>query len=73
MTVTGHFGESWGRSFLTAGLKSYTDYSITAAYTWKALTFSVAYVDTDFKKGEFTVNGRNEAKGGIVGAIAVAF
>ena len=73
VTVTGHLGESWGRSYLTNGLKNYTDWSVTAAYTWKAITFSLAYVDTDFKKGEFTVNGRNEVKGGIVGAIAVAF
>ena len=73
VTLTGHLGESWGRSYLTNGLKNYTDWSMTAAYTWKALTFSVAYVDTDFKKGEFVVNGRNEVKAGVVGAIAVAF
>ena len=73
LTFTGHLGESWGRSYLTNGLKNYTDWSLTAAYTWKALTFSVAYVDTDFKKGEFVVNGRDEVKGGVVAAIAVAF
>jgi uncharacterized protein (TIGR02001 family) len=73
LTFTGHLGESWGRSYLTNGLKNYTDWSLTAAYTWKALTFSIAYVDTDFKKGEFVVNGRDEVKGGVVGAIAVAF
>ncbi|HWI87360.1 MAG TPA: TorF family putative porin [Sphingomonas sp.] len=73
VTVTGHVGESWGRSYLTNGLKNYTDWSLTAAYTWKQLTFSLAYVDTDFKKGEFVANNRNQAKAGIVGAIAVAF
>ena len=74
VTITGHFGESWGRSFLTAGLKSYADYSITAAYTWKALTFSAAYVDTDLKKGEaVSFSGRNVGKAGFVGAIGVAF
>jgi uncharacterized protein (TIGR02001 family) len=73
LTFTGHLGESWGRSYLTNGLKNYTDWSLTAAYTWKALTFSVAYVDTDFKKGEFVVNGRDEVKGGVVAAVAVAF
>lgn len=73
LTFTGHLGESWGRSYLTNGLKNYTDWSLTAAYTWKALTFSLAYVDTDFKKGEFVVNGRDEVKGGVVAAIAVAF
>ena len=73
VTLTGHLGESWGRSYLTNGLKNYTDWSLTAAYTWKALTFSVAYVDTDFKKGQFSVNGRNEVHSGVVGAVAVAF
>jgi len=73
VTLTGHIGESWGRSYLTNGLKNYTDYSVTAAYTWKALTFSLAYVDTDFKKGEFVVGNRNEVNGSVVGAIAVAF
>lgn len=73
VTVTGHLGESWGRSYLTNGLKNYTDWSLTAAYTYKALTFSLAYVDTNFKKSEFVVGGRNEAKGGVVAAIAVAF
>jgi uncharacterized protein (TIGR02001 family) len=73
VTLTGHLGESWGRSYLTNGLKNYTDWSLTAAYTWKNLTFSVAYVDTDFKKGEFQVGNRQEAKGEAVAAIGVAF
>jgi uncharacterized protein (TIGR02001 family) len=73
VTLTGHLGESWGRSYLTNGLKDYTDWSVTAAYTWKAFTVSVAYVDTDFKKGEFVVGSRNEVKGGVVGSIGVAF
>jgi len=74
VTVTAHLGENFGRSFLTAGLKDYTDWSLTAAYTWKALTFSVAYVDTDFKKGEAVGNnGKNVGKAGVVGAISVAF
>ena len=75
-TVTGHVGESWGRSYLTNGLKNYTDWSLTAAYTWKALTFSAAYVDTDIKKSEFSLepySSRNPVKGGFVGAVAVAF
>lgn len=74
VTVTGHLGENWGRSYLTNGLKNYTDWSLTAAYTWKALTFSVAYVDTDFKKGEIvSPTGRNIAKAGVVGSVGVAF
>ena len=74
VTVTGHIGESWGRSYLTNGLKNYTDWSVTAAYTYKALTFSAAYVDTDFKKSEFiTGTGRSPVTAGFVGAVAVAF
>jgi uncharacterized protein (TIGR02001 family) len=74
VTLTGHLGESWGRSYLTNGLKDYTDWSLTAAYTWKALTFSVAYVDTDLKKGELvSPTGKNIGKAGVVGSIAVAF
>jgi uncharacterized protein (TIGR02001 family) len=74
VSLTGHLGESWGRSYLTNGLKDYTDWSLTAAYTWKALTFSVAYVDTDVKKNEIvSPSGRNIGKSGVVGSIAVAF
>lgn len=74
VTLTAHVAETWGRSYLTNGLKDYTDWSLTAAYTWKAMTFSASYVDTDFKKGEIvSPNGRNVAKSGFVGAISVAF
>ncbi len=76
VTVTGHLGESWGRSYLTGGLKDYTDWSLTAAYTWKALTFSVAYVDTNVKKGQITSGDptyRNIGKAGVVGSIGVSF
>lgn len=76
VTLTGHLGETWGRSYLSGGLKNYTDWSATAAYTWKALTFSVAYVDTDVKKGQITSGDptyRNIGKAGVVGAISVAF
>jgi uncharacterized protein (TIGR02001 family) len=73
-TVSGHLGESWGRSYLTAGLKNYTDWSVTAAYTMKSLTFSVAYVDTDFKRSEGSIAGVGDpTKGGFVAAIGVAF
>jgi uncharacterized protein (TIGR02001 family) len=74
VSITGHIGESWGRSYLTSGLKDYTDWSVTAAYTWKNLTFSVAYVDTDFKSAESSIVGvGNPAKAGVLGAISVAF
>jgi uncharacterized protein (TIGR02001 family) len=73
-TVTGHLGESWGRSYLTAGLKNYTDWSVTAAYTVKALTFSVTYVDTDFKRSEGAIAGVGDpTKGGVTAAVSIAF
>jgi uncharacterized protein (TIGR02001 family) len=74
VTITGHLGESWGRSYLTSGLKNYTDWSVTGAYTYKALTFSVAYVDTDFKRSESAIAGvGNPAKAGVLGAVSIAF
>jgi uncharacterized protein (TIGR02001 family) len=74
VTFTGHLGETFGRSYLTGGLKHYTDWSLTAAYTWKALTFSGAYVDTGVHKGAIlSGTGKNIGKAGFVGAISVAF
>lgn len=74
VSLTAHLGESWGRSALTNGLKNYADYSVTAAYAWKALTFSASYVDTDIKRSEFLIpSGRNPVKAGFVGAVAVSF
>lgn len=72
-TITGHLGHSFDRNYITFGTE-YTDWSLTAAYTWKQLTFSAAYVDTSGKKTSFvTGTGRNPISGGVVGAISVAF
>ena len=74
--ITSHFGYSKGRSFLTAGLKHYTDWSLGATYTWRAATFAVSYVDTDAKKGQFVGNApgnKNIAKAGVVGSVTYAF
>ncbi|WCT73566.1 TorF family putative porin [Sphingomonas naphthae] len=74
ISLTGHAGYNKGRSLLTAGLKSYFDWSLTANYTWNKLTFGVSYVDTDIKKGEFTLpNGKQAAKAGVVGSVGIAF
>lgn len=75
VTLTGHLGRSFDRNYITFGEKV-TDYSITAAYTWKAITFSAAYVDTNKKLFSYPFGGgknRNVAGGGFVGAVAVAF
>ena len=75
LTITGHIGHSFEKNYITFGQK-YTDYSLTAAYTWKNLTFSAAAADTDKSgKNAFLSAGpvRNVGKLGFVGAIGVAF
>lgn len=73
LTFTGHFGRSFSRNYITFGTR-YDDWSLTAAYTWKALTLSIAYVDTDGKRNSFlTGTGRNPVAGGVVGGIGVSF
>lgn len=80
ISVTAHVGESFGRSYLTGGLKNYTDWSLNASYTWNNLSFGVTYVDTDIKKGDspdspgfFTNGNRFLAKGGVFATVGVAF
>lgn len=72
VTLTGHLGHSFVRNYLTFGTH-YTDWSVTAAYTWKALTFSAAYVDTNKNLASGPPKSRNIAKGGFVGSVGVAF
>jgi uncharacterized protein (TIGR02001 family) len=75
LTVTGHFGRSFVHNYITFGTK-YNDWSVTAAYTWKALTFSAAYVDTNKDLASYPLGGgqnRDISKGGFVGGVAVSF
>jgi uncharacterized protein (TIGR02001 family) len=68
--LTAHVGHTFGPSWLSIG-KEYTDWSLGATYTYKALTFGVSYVDTD---GDFiTPSGKNASKGGVLGSIGVSF
>jgi uncharacterized protein (TIGR02001 family) len=46
ISLTAHFGHSFGPSYLTIG-KEYADWSIGATATRKALTAGLSYVDTD--------------------------
>ena len=71
ITLTGHVGHSFGPSYLTIG-KGYTDWNVGAAYTWKALTFGLSYVDTN-KSLYSPISGRNISKGGVVASLGVAF
>lgn len=68
--LTGHVGHSFGPSYLTIG-RQYTDWSIGASFTRKALTVGLAYVDTD--KSLYAPTGRNISKGGLVGSLGVSF
>jgi uncharacterized protein (TIGR02001 family) len=69
-TLTGHIGRSFGPSYLTVG-DEYNDWSITAGYAWKNLTFGVAYVDTNVNA--YSPSGRNITKGGVVASVGAAF
>ena len=72
--LTAHIGHTWGPSWLAIGTgpkAEYTDWSLGATYTWKALTFGVSYVDTDAHY--FTPPGTDAAKAGVVGSIGVSF
>lgn len=71
LTITGHLGHSFQKNYITFGTE-YTDYSVSAAYTWKNLTLSVSYVDTN-RRILSTGPVRDIAKNEVVGAIAVAF
>ena len=75
LTVTGHLGHSFVKNYITFG-SHYTDWSVTAAYTYKAFTISAAYVDTDHDFPSYPLGGgrnRDISKGGFVGAVSVAF
>ena len=69
--LSAHLGHSFSKNYITAGQK-YTDWSLGASYTWKALTFGVQYVDTD-GSAVGSLTGKNIFKGGVVGTIGVAF
>lgn len=68
--VSGHFGHSFGPSYLTIG-DEYSDWNVGVSYTWKNLTVGAQYVDTD---GTFiSPSGKNVSKAGFVGTLGVAF
>ncbi|MFL6735273.1 MAG: TorF family putative porin [Sphingomicrobium sp.] len=71
LALTAHLGHSFGPSYLTIG-KGYTDWSLGAAYTWKALTFGLSYVDTN-KSLYSPITGHNISKAGVVASVGVAF
>lgn len=72
--VSAHLGYSKDQSLLTAG-KKYFDWNLGATYTWRAATFGVSYVDTDFPKGYISnpASGKDMAKAGVVISATYAF
>lgn len=75
--LTAHVGHTWGPSWLATdfnGGNGYTDWSLGASYTYKALTFGVSYVDTSatFRDTLDPKNG-NISNAGVVGSIGVSF
>lgn len=73
LSVLSHLGHSFGPSYLTIG-KEYTDWNVGVSYTYKNLTFSATYVDTN--KDLFVVDSKgshNISKTGFVGAVGVSF
>lgn len=70
LSLTGHFGHSFGPSYITIG-DEYSDWSIGTSYTAGNLTFGVSYVDTN--KPLLITSGRNISKAGVVATLGVAF
>jgi uncharacterized protein (TIGR02001 family) len=56
VTLTGHLGNSHGRTPLTPS-GDYLDWSLGAAATWNHPTFGVAYVDTNLSAAEAVSGG----------------
>lgn len=75
VSLSAHLGHNFSDdSFLSAG-KDYTDWSLSASYAWKNLTFGVSYVDTNFAKGALVspFSGKDIAKAGVVASVGVSF
>lgn len=71
VSLSAHVGHSFGPSFLTIG-KEYTDWSLGATYTHKAITFGVSYVDTN-KALLSPITFKNISKAGVVATVGVSF
>jgi uncharacterized protein (TIGR02001 family) len=72
--LSAHVGHSFGPSWLATdfnGKKGYTDWSLGATMTHKALTLGVQYVDSDAVF--ISPSGKNVAKGGVVATLGVSF
>lgn len=74
VSVSAHLGRYFTKSFLSAG-DDYTDWSLGASATFKAVTVGIVYVDTNLPSN-FAINpitGKDIGKAGVFGTIGVSF
>lgn len=74
VTLTGHLGNSHGRTTLTPG-GDYVDWSLGANVAWRNLSFGVAYVDTNLSGAEAVSGGatRDIVDGAVVATLTASF
>jgi uncharacterized protein (TIGR02001 family) len=74
-TLNGHIGYASSDSFLGGPTGDVFDYSVGVSATWKALTFGVAYVNTDVPNriGAATPKETLGADGAVVFSLTAAF
>jgi uncharacterized protein (TIGR02001 family) len=74
ISLSAHIGHSWGPSWLATfnGKDEYTDWNLGASYTWKMLTFTAQYVDTD-NHYFITPSGKSASKAGFIGSVTASF
>lgn len=74
VTLTGHVGNSHGRTPLTPS-GDYVDWSLGATATWRNFTLGVAYVDTNLSATEAATGGatRDIVDGAVVATLSANF
>jgi len=70
VSLTAHFGHSFGPSYLTIG-DEYSDWSLGASVTKGNFTAGLSYVDTG--KSLYSPSGKNISRAGAVASLGVAF
>ncbi len=71
ISLSAHVGHTWGPSWLSIG-NEYTDWSLGASATFKAITVGIQYVDANGAPF-VTPTGKDAANGGIVATLGVSF
>lgn len=70
LTLTAHYGRSFGPSYLSIG-DEYGDWSLGGSAEFGPLSLGLSYVDSDARS--VTPSGRNAAGPGVVASIGVSF